>query len=460
MMMTGLMVLAGCRRKDDPEGGVTPGPEPEPDAFLEIKPSEISCGEEGGTYSIDIRCSGQWDVQDTLSWVEVQKNGATKASVTVLKNDAGARNGAICFRGSGLESELVISQEASRRFSISTESISAGYDGGEFAVNVFSHLPWKVSCTEDWMETDILSGSDSKTVRIRVKASSEREVRKGKVLYIREKDTLQATVIQAACPFIDLAMTEFETDGDGGTFDLFYLSNTEVVAESQADWIRIIPLTSGSRVSFEVSRNPSEARTGSIIVCSATDSRFYGILTVRQGEKIPHPAMSFQEGREITVTTLEPLSLHPVFEDMTDMALNWKSSDSSVATVDHLGNVTPVRTGECTIEAYNAFHNLKAAITLKVKIKAESMTVMFGNQNVTQTPISYRFVGESLKVVVILEPEESYAEDFIYFSSDPEVASFSYNTLNCLKPGKTRIYVESAFNELRYDFTVFIDAAE
>ena len=85
---------------------------------------------------------------------------------------------------------------------------------------------------------------------------------------------------------------------------------------------------------------------------------------------------------------------------------------------------------------------------------------MFGNQDMTEVPVSSRFVGEMIPVVVTLIPDNSYSEDFLLLSSNSEVADFDDNILFCKKPGKTEIYIESAFNDIHFKFTVLVIETE
>ena len=179
-------------------------------------------------------------------------------------------------------------------------------------------------------------------------------------------------------------------------------------------------------------------------------------LNVHQGEKIPHPNLTLVEGTEISVTDRNGFTLHPIFEDMTDTEVVWSSAAPHIASIDNLGNVTIHKTGYCIIKASNIFHNLEASIILDIKLKANSMGIMFGNQDVISVPISSRFTGEQIPLIITLTPDYAYSEDLIFFSNNPEVAEFERNILHCLKPGKTDIYVESSFNNIRHKFTVIV----
>ena len=327
-------------------------------------------------------------------------------------------------------------------------------------MNVTSYKQWQVETDRSWISTDIYSGEGSEKVTITVEASKEKEARSGTVSFTQGTDTLQVDISQELAPFIELATDFVEVDGDGGTFDILFLANTAVGIKESHNWIRLINVSSSNILSFEVLRNSSESREGLITLYAESDQNISKTLKIRQGEKVPHPSISFEEGTEMEVTDDNGFNLHPLFEDMTDFVLVWTSSDTSIASVDDSGRVTVHRTGNCTITAKNLYHNVSSVISLNIKLKVQDISIMFGNQDVTEMPVSSRFVGEKIPVLVTVTPNYAYAEDFVYFSSNSEVADFEGNVLHCRKSGKTEIYVESAFNDIHFKFTVLVIDAE
>lgn len=341
-------------------------------------------------------------------------------------------------------------------FKISQNSKIISYSGDSFTVSITSSKEWIIETKYNWIHTDIDSYNGSCDVTISVDASDERSERSGEIAFIQDTDTLRLNIIQEAKPFIDLASEILETDGDGGTFDILFLSNSEVEVTCSDEWIRLIRHSQGNIITFEVLRNMYSAREGHILICVTSDKDISRTIKIKQGERVPHPSMSFEEGSQLSVTDDEVFTLHPIFVDMTDTDLTWSSSDPEIANVDNAGNVTVYKTGQCTITASNQYHNIETSITLDIRLKAQQMTVFFGNQDMMQTPVSSRFVGEKIPVEIILTPDYAYSEDLILFSSDSEVADFEGNVLHCLKAGKTEIYVESSFNGLYYNFSVFV----
>ena len=397
---------------------------------------------------------------DTLSWVEADMIDAKTASVAVLANEGQQRSGKISITSGTLESELIVEQAASNSFSIDYTARKVSHKGESFAVTVSSFKSWNVESDSDWISTDLNIGEGGGQVTVEVKRNEDISERSGKVSFIQDSDTITLQISQAATPFIELASESISTDGDGGTFDILFLSNDSVEVTSTVEWIRIINLSSSNIISFEVLRNMSEARDGIITICTESDEDIFKTITVIQGEKIPHPAMSFEEGSKMSITDTSSFALHPIFVDMSDTQLVWSSSNPGIASVNSEGNIKIHQTGICTVKAVNTHHNVEASIVLDIKLKYSDISIMFGNQDVMETPVSSRFVGEEIPVIVTFTPSNTYAEDLLYMSSNPEVAEFKDNILKCLKPGKTNIYVESAFNDLQFSFSVFVIDSE
>jgi uncharacterized protein YjdB len=141
---------------------------------------------------------------------------------------------------------------------------------------------------------------------------------------------------------------------------------------------------------------------------------------------------------------------------MTDTTLIWRSDSPNIANVDQNGVVTVLGTGECRITITNTYHNISAGILLKVRLLAESMTVMLGNQNMNINTTAVRFPGEKMTIQVLLHPENSYSGDIICFSSNPESVKTDGLNVECISEGTSTITVESLYNKLSYSFKIIV----
>ena len=439
-----MILLAGCRHKEPPVEGFA------------ITPQEISCDHLGGEFSVAMVCSDSWEAKESPSWVEVIKIDEISANVIINENHSSERSGKVKFSTSKANAELTIIQSGSDKFSINCKSKEINHLGGIFTIKISSYRQWKATSDSHWISTAKKSSEGTKEIRVHIKPNRTTKERNGNLFFIQDTDTLKVEIKQLAYPFIEIVRETVSVDGDGGTFDILFLSNYKVDVTCDQEWIRIINLSSSNVISFEVLRNMDDYREGTVKITTEADENIYRTITVKQGPKIPHPNLRFEEGSELNVTDNAGFKLHPIFEEMTDYKLVWFSSNQDIASVDNGGNVCVHKTGQCTITAKNNFHDTEAKIVLDIKLRAENVNIMFGNQDMMTVPVSSRLTGEKIPVIVTLTPEGSYAEDFIFYSSNPEVAEFENNILHCHKSGKTDIHIESSFNNFKYSFSVYV----
>ena len=441
-----LAVLAtGCR------GAVS-------DMGLDISESLISCGMEGGEFEILVYGRQDWTTDNTAEWISIRKSG-NAASIIISRNEGAAREAVIGFRTDGkIKDEILISQENSDIFSIDKDQAFIGYKGGEVAVLLTCFDSWTACADSDWITLSETEGDSPAEIIIKADRSEDIDGREGKVVFECDGKVLETTVIQAVAPFVEIEKAAMKFDGDGGQDQVLYMSNTEVEISCGQDWIRLIKTDGNVRkVSFEVKRNLEKSeREGSIRIASSDDSEIFRTIVITQGPKIDHPKLSIAEGDHLELSGKEPVTLHPVFEDMSDHTVIWRSDNTDIADVDAEGVVTIRSGGICTITAVNTFHRVEASITLNIRPKADGMTVMFGAQTMNETPVAVRFKGERIVISVIMSPADAYSGDITYFSSDVNVAEIVGNTIHCLNPGKTEIYIESLYQSLRQVYTLTV----
>lgn len=438
------LIVAGCR-KEHPE---------EP---LILSPSSIECGNEGGTFEITVSGSGNWMAENLSDWIGIEKaNGY--AMIKVDSNHGKERECTINFTRGRQNAELLISQKRSDVFRISKTNHSSSYKEDSFEIEVECYSSWYIVNSYDWITTDIKGSDKPEKVNITIEQSFDKNQREGIIEFVCESSTVQLNIMQEQSPFISIETETMEIDGDGGVMRVLYLSNTDVEISTDADWIRLIhPDSSLKMVAFEISRNLSTTpREGHIMISSSTDKDYTQTLTIIQGEKIDHPKISFQEGTSMTVSGRGCFKLNPIFEDMSDQSLIWESDSPDIASVDTYGTVTVHTGGTCKITARNTLYKVSASITLDIMLKAESMCLMLGTQDMTINPIAVRFPGEVMEVSIIMIPADAYQEDAVCISSDPYIASVNGMKITCHNSGSATITVESLYQKLKSSFTVVV----
>ena len=428
-----------------------------PSMNLELSESAIECGNDGGEFEVEINGRPDWTTDNTAEWISIRKS-AEGAVIIIDRNPGGKRSRTISFRLDGQTSAGIdIIQAHSDEFSIDRNEAAIGYKGGSVIIGITCHDIWEVSDDSEWISLDKTEGKGPQQLVLEVAPNPSDKERKGKVNISNKKKSLTVNILQAPKPVVDIEDEDVYFDGDGGQKDVLYMSNTDVNIICNESWIRLIEHGSSiKKVSFEVLRNLGDIRTGKIRIESADDRDIYKEITVSQGPKIDHPALSFKEGQELTLESKDPITIHPIFTDMTDLTLEWKSDNTEIAEVDSSGNVTIHKGGTCMIIAKNAYHGLEASISLRIMPKATSMTIMLGTQNMKDVSIAVRFPEEKFELSVIMDPADAYMGDIIYFSSDPTVGEIVGHTLHCLENGIATIYAESVYQGIRESFTLMV----
>lgn len=428
-----------------------------PEAGLVLAEKAIGCSSEGGEFEIPVEGRPDWATDNTADWISVRKSGKD-ALVIVDRNPGMARHGKIGFKLDGRTYDyLEVRQESSDEFSVDYSDISIGYKGGLVVISLTCFEEWTADTEAEWICVDKQIGNKPAQIALDIDRNPHKEERQGVVSFHSNGKTLTVNVKQTQSPVVEVEQNEVEFDGDGGQTSVLYMSNTDVLITCKNDWIRLIQTDqSVKKVSFEAKRNLGDSRKGVIRITSADDADIFKDIVIKQGPKIDHPALSFEEGTKLEISETGTIQLHPIFTDMTDHSLSWKSSDTQVASVEEGGFVNIHSGGTCIITARNSYHSVEASITLDIRPKAIEMYVMFGMQNMNENPVAVRFPGEKITIMVTMDPADAYHEDLTYFSTDETVATITGNVIHCLNPGRTDIYIESVYQSIRQMYTIFV----
>lgn len=423
---------------------------------IELSPECIQASADGGSFIVDVSGPADWVTDNTSDWISVRKENEA-AKIIVEKNIQGARERVIQFTAGGKHAYLSIKQEQSGIFKVSHENVHFTYKGGHTTLTVECYNDWSISSCPDWISTDISSGNSPADVTLHVNPSHERDGRSSEIEFNCGDLSVTVYVSQDPSPYIAVETEEVIINGDGGNISMLYISNTDVEITTNEEWIRLIETAPQNKtVSFEVLRNLGIERQGYIMISSTLDKDYYQIITVKQGKKIDHPEIRFEEGTHMDIPDKSPFMLNPIFIDMKNTSLIWESDSPSIASVDNNGYVTVHTSGICTITAKNTFHDVSAKITLNIRIRATDMRIMIGTLGTDENPTVVRYKGEVLSINVEMTPSDAYTGDITCLSSDTDIARADMMNITCKAPGMATIYVESLYHGLIKSFTLII----
>lgn len=116
--------------------------------------------------------------------------------------------------------------------------------------------------------------------------------------------------------------------------------------------------------------------------------------------------------------------------------IRWKSSDTSVATVDAYGNVTGVKDGHAVITAYTADG---MEVTSQVTVVTPVTSVTMINDDMTMNK------GEAFQLAAKVFPNDATDNSLTWYSSATDIASVDADgTVHALKSGKAVITARAA----------------
>ena len=150
------------------------------------------------------------------------------------------------------------------------------------------------------------------------------------------------------------------------------------------------------------------------------------IITVNAAAPTPTPmiitSLSFPEDN-ITIKKGNSLGLIIEIEpvELSSTKLNWKSSDSSIVSVDSNGKIKGLKTGTVTITVST---NDGKSATCTVTVTDDTVLV----ESITLNPNKLELgVGASKQVIATIEPANATNREIVWTSSDPSIAVVDSN---------------------------------
>ena len=123
-------------------------------------------------------------------------------------------------------------------------------------------------------------------------------------------------------------------------------------------------------------------------------------------------------------------------ENTNDKTLKWSSSDSTVATVDSNGKVTPVKTGTCYVTAASIVKDVEKKVKVTVVQLAQSVDI--------HSRIPDLFAGQKLRLLANVLPATTTDKSVSWSSSNTGIATVdSYGVVTAVAPGKVNITVKT-----------------
>lgn len=127
--------------------------------------------------------------------------------------------------------------------------------------------------------------------------------------------------------------------------------------------------------------------------------------------------------------------------DATNQNVSWMTSDPLVATVKN-GTIKAVSAGSCTLTITSDAGGRTASCTISVQGYVPPVDVT--GVTLDKTSLTMTSLGQSVKLIATVSPDDATTKDVRWSSSKPEVASVATDgTVTAVSPGKAVITVRT-----------------
>lgn len=330
------------------------------DAIL-VDKNTYEVGEEGGVVEIGVQSNVSYNVDIIdADWITRASNtrGLEKSTIilNVAKNtseDVREAKVKISNSSSGESSEIIIKQAFAPQFSIDKTSLNFDENGGEDEVTVISNLTLETSLSENWVEIASKDAKDDNTIvyKLKVKAlGSDVRSRKADITFTNTKWSIseKVTITQTKSLYIDDSSVEIFV---GDSYLLNFVNNIGGTVSWESSNTSVATVDSKGKVT-----GVSKGKT--TITVTSADGKYSDEVSVSVIQ-----SLSIQDS-DFEIYVGETYSINII--NKTAGSLSWKSSNTSVATVDNSGKVTGVGKGNATITVTSADGECSDNITVSV----------------------------------------------------------------------------------------------
>ena len=146
--------------------------------------------------------------------------------------------------------------------------------------------------------------------------------------------------------------------------------------------------------------------------------------------------------------TSETLKATVLPNDATDKTVQWRSDNTSVATVDQNGQVTAVNSGNTTITASAGEITATCAVSVFIPVTSISL-------NLTNLTL---LLGETALLEATISPDDATEKSVVWLSSNPGVATVDGGRITTVDFGSTVIKAEIGNQSATCTVTVLTDS--
>ena len=362
----------------------------------------------------DVDLTG-FTIKSSELWCTAAAQGKS-LNVTVQANDTyGERQATVTLTDPGDQTSISfkVLQKQNDAIIVDGSTFSVPEDGGEVSIKVQSNVNYKVEIPSDatWLKNTTKAstrGLETSTITLTAEKNNSGDERET-VVKLTNTDSgvsSQFTVKQELTPSFTIDKDEFNIDELGDVVNVTVTSNIEIDVQFSDDWVSSAGTTEKGGFNFvqkikvEPLPNDQDSRTATVTFSDKLGKwSLSKVVTIKQTRSLA------LEESDVEIMIGKNYTLNVV--NNTGKSLSWKSSNTSVATVNNNGTVTGVGEGSATITVTSADKKHSATCTVTVKditgfIKAQSTggaTVEINGLIQYGSSINWTFLNDSPETV-------------------------------------------------------------
>lgn len=257
--------------------------------FLEVTPTVLSYGHEGGSQEIAIACDVEWVIEISDDWLSLSTTEGTGNGNVTITADLNvyneARRAAVSVISGNLTRRVMVTQEPGEEAlvaNVSPDTLYAAQPGGVKMFEITSNTDWILSAPS-WITMLETSGSGDATIEMMVGVNSAYSSRIGYITVTHNGEELARVVVvqEGIPPILTVDVEEIVFTREGGTQYFNLTSNMSWTIANSEEWLSCSPTQGSGNAEVVVKAGPmdgEESREAVLVIRGSLGQIVYVIV--------------------------------------------------------------------------------------------------------------------------------------------------------------------------------------
>lgn len=338
---------------------------------LTVTKNKFEVPKEGGTVDVEVKSNVDYEIvipEACKDWIHKSSTRAMTTKTLTFTIDKSEeydkREGQIIIKGKGLEETVSIYQSGGGILTLTKNEYNLNSTGQEIKIEISSNFDYDVEMPDvDWIKENKTRAVSSHTLNLLISENKNYDSRSAKIRIYDKNSSLSeiVTINQNAKETLIVDKKEFSFDENGGTFTVNVNSNLNYNVKCNSEWIGETQTRALSSKSHTFNVSPlgdSEDREGFIEFVDENNTISEKVIVKQtRALSLDIKSLSLMVGgsKQLTLT------------NKTNQSVSWKSSDTSVASVDNNGLVSAKSKGTAVITVSTADGKYTCSCSVTVK---------------------------------------------------------------------------------------------